>query len=222
MRNSARLLTAIVTCCVLSTLAMDSFAQSRQVGTVTPPRPSSGRRIESIEELTLRNKIGPPPSESRPEAPKTLAEQAMAQFKKRDFDVALEIVNKILEEEPQSADALQFRSLVKFAAKDYPGAAADAYDALAHGPMWTRESVVNIYGGGINYTGDYRRLLRSTNENRNSLAHQFLAAYHSLVQGDFAHGERHLELMLELKPEEPVATQLLAIVRQKLESSESK
>ena len=136
-------------------------------------------------------------------------------FQAREFETSLGFVNQILEKSPQNGDALQFRSLVLFADGNYPAAAASAYDALAFGPMWNREAIVNLYSGGTNYFIDLKRLESDKQKQPNSIAHRFLSAYHSLAKGDLATGESELKKMLELAPNEPVATKLLQVVQQR-------
>lgn len=151
------------------------------------------------------------------ETPKQKAERLFASaqkaFVRHDYASALKTMDQVVELEPKSNSVLQFRSLVLFAQQDYQRAAADAYDALLLGPTWTWPTVVKLYKSDADtYTAHYRALSRAAKSDTTSLEKHFLLAYHHLVLGHLEHGQRELEQVLAIQPNEPVSARLLEVV----------
>lgn len=154
----------------------------------------------------------------RPESPQEKAARLFAAaqkaFARHDYASALRTMDQVVELEPKNLDVLQFRSLVLFAQQDYQRSAADAYDAFLLGPTWTWPTVVKLYKSDAEtYTAHYRALSRAAKSDQHSLEKHFLLAYHHLMLGHLEHGQRELEHVLAIQPNEPVTQQLLQIVK---------
>ena len=157
---------------------------------------------------------------SRP-APPTPDEQAREQvlaarraFEQQNYQAALERMDVAVKLVPKNADARQFRSLILFAMADYKQAAAEAYDAVLLGPLWTWETLRSVYADKQLYTRQYRKLQTAAAARPDSLEVHFLLACHYLMLGHLQHGEAELVKVLQIKPGEPVSTRLLEVVRQ--------
>jgi tetratricopeptide (TPR) repeat protein len=139
---------------------------------------------------------------------------AQQSFARRDYASALTAMDQVVELEPKNLDVLQFRSLVLFAQQDYQRAAADAYDALLLGPTWTWPTISKLYNSNTaTYTAHYQALSRAAKSDQYSLEKHFLLAYHHLMLGHLEHGQKELEHVLAIQPNEPVSAQLLQVVK---------
>ena len=165
--------------------------------------------------------VVPPPTEppvpTEPEPPADpaleLTYQAQDAFSAENYLLATEIMGRVLEVSPNSSTAYQFRALTHFAQANYDEAAADIYETLLRGPLWTWETVYPLYADPAIYTAQYRDLSRAAKQDPNSMAKHFLLAYHHLMLGHLEHGEKELAKVLEIQPNEPVTQKLLAAVR---------
>jgi predicted Zn-dependent protease len=133
---------------------------------------------------------------------------------KRDFRVghhnsALAHASMLLQEMPNNANLLQFRSLVYFRKGDYKRSALDAYEAVKHGGIWSEATVKDLYA----YPAFYQRELRLLRlDESTDLTTAFLSAYHHLVAGELDHGRESLKQVLTIKPGDPIATALIHLV----------
>jgi hypothetical protein len=141
------------------------------------------------------------------------AAQAKAAFLARNDGTALTLMDQIVKAAPKNNEALQFRSLVRFATAEYKPAAADAYEAMKYGPIWNRKSLEGLYGDMQTYERHLKELQATADEQPEALDVHFLLAYEMLMSGDLAAGEAELETVLKIKPAEPLATNLLKVVR---------
>ncbi len=139
--------------------------------------------------------------------------EARHAFKNREYAQSTEIMNQVLELSPASAAAYQFRALTHFAQANYDEAAADIYETLLRGPIWNWSTLRPLYAERDEYTSQYHALSREAKSDSESMSKHFLLAYHHLVLGHLEHGERELQKVLEIQPEEPVTTQLLEVVQ---------
>ncbi len=115
----------------------------------------------------------------------------------------------------QDANAYQFRSFVHFAREDYDAAAADAYDALLVGNTWDWQTVYELYSQDVEtYQKQLRRLELTAQQNQAepSMSVHFLLGYQYLVLGHLQRGQKELEKVLQIQPEEELVTQLVNVV----------
>ena len=159
---------------------------------------------------------GAPPTPEQERTPEEQAREhvlaARTAFEKLDYAGALADMDAAVALVPENRDARQFRSLILFAMRDYKPAAAEAYEAILQGPIWTWETVRDLYPNKDRYSEHYRRLQKDAKTHPEAMETQFLLAYHHLVLGHLAAGEKQLRRVLEIRPEEPVTRQLLEVV----------
>ena len=105
--------------------------------------------------------------------------------------------------------------LAHFAQGNYDEAAADIYETLLRGNLWTWDTIHPLYKDNQTYTKQYRTLYHAAQGDSKSMSKHFVLAYHHLVLGHLDHGAQELEIVLKIQPEEPVTTKLLAVVRQR-------
>jgi predicted Zn-dependent protease len=141
------------------------------------------------------------------------AAQAKAAFTARNYGTALELMNQVVKAAPQNSEALEFRSLIRFAMADYKPAASDAYESLKYGPVWNTAAVQGLYGNMMVYERHLKELEEEAAARPDAMELRFLLAQHMLMKGDLAKGEKELEAVLKIKPAEPMAARLLTAVR---------
>jgi tetratricopeptide (TPR) repeat protein len=130
-------------------------------------------------------------------------------FKNRDFNTALERINVVIQETPQDSVAHEFRSMTLFALGRYDEAAEAIYAVLAVSPGWDWETVVGLYPSVDVYTQHLRALEQYTREHPDSSPARFLLAYQYMTCGHEESAVRQLKRVLELTPDQKVATDLL-------------
>ncbi len=187
------------------------------------PHPTPPRHVDPV--VVVGNPTAPPPPEQELTAEEQAREHVLAArmaFEKSDYSGALKQMDEAVELVPKNQDALQFRSLILFAMQDYKPAAAEAYNAILLGPIWTWETVRDLYPVPDRYSEHYRRLQQDAKADREAMDTQFLLAYHHLVLGHLAVGEKQLRRVLKIQPEEPVTQQLLEVVVAMQAESETK
>ena len=155
-----------------------------------------------------------PATEPEPSPALQLTYQAQEAFAQGDYQSAAEFMNQVIELSPESAAAYQFRALSHFALQQHDQAAADVYDALLRGPIWTWKTVFPLYGDAQVYTRQYRELSAAAKQDGDSMSKHFLLAYHHLMLGHLEHGAKELNKVLSIQPEQPVTQKLLAVVEQ--------
>ena len=142
---------------------------------------------------------------------------AKQKFLSGDYDGAISELDKVCKLAPNDTSAFQFRSLCSFAKGDCDSAAADAYDALKLGNAWTRPVIQSLYGANWDkYSQHMSKLTQKAIGNEAKMQTHFLLAYHYLVSEQWQKGKDHLQKVLELQPSEPLSTQLVAVVDQKI------
>ena len=146
--------------------------------------------------------------------------KAKTAFQKQNFGETKSLMDKVVELSPKSAAAFQFRGLASFAMGDYDSAAADIYETLLLGNLWTSETVANIYGNEDVYNRHYAALSASAAQDKDSMSKHFLMAYHELLNGNLDRGESELKTVLRIQPNEPVTSKLLKVV-QNLQQNET-
>lgn len=155
----------------------------------------------------------PPTPAPTPNRALELTFRAQDAFAKENYALAIDLMNRVVEDSPKSASAYQFRALSHFAVGNYDEAAADVYETLLRGNLWTWDTIHPLYKDNNTYTNQYRALYRAAADDSKSMSKHFVLAYHHLVLGHLKHGGEELEKVLVIQPEEPVTTQLLTVVR---------
>ena len=134
---------------------------------------------------------------------------AVAAFKQNDYDTALDIANRGINQYPDDAVLHEFRALVLFARGDYPQAAATIHSVLAVGPGWDWTTLSGLYADINIYTGQLRALETSVKQNPDDGATRFLLAYHYLTGGYPDAAARQLQNVIRLVPSDKVAADML-------------
>lgn len=136
---------------------------------------------------------------------------ALEAFKNGDVDTALERINFVIQETPQDSVAHEFRSLVLFALGQYDAAAEAIYAVLAVSPGWDWSTLVGLYPNVDAYTQQLRALEQYTRDHPQSSPARFLLAYHYMTCGHEEAAVRQLKRVLEITPNQKVATDLLVM-----------
>lgn len=135
--------------------------------------------------------------------------QAMEAFRVGNNHQAMVLADRLIAAMPKHSDLLQFRSLIHLRSSDWTKAAADMYDSLQHGAIWSQEQVDRVYGDADRYQRELRMLRLLVDSQPDNLATQFLSAYHHLVAKEIDSARKTLQYILTIKPNEPVAVALL-------------
>ena len=118
-------------------------------------------------------------------------------------------MDKVIKMEPDSSAAYQFRSLINFADGDFEAGAADAYDTLMKGPVWSWETIASLYDDSKTYEAQYLELAKAAAKDDNSMSKHFLLAFHHLALGHEDQGKAELVKVLEIQPNEPLTQKML-------------
>jgi tetratricopeptide (TPR) repeat protein len=153
---------------------------------------------------------GPP----APESPQTaeayqLFDQALAAFKKGDYQEALQIDQQTLQKSPQDPVVHEVGALCMFALGNYTGAAAvlDNLLSVAPGMDWTTLS--GLYGDSDAYTTQLRALEAHCKQKPDDAAAHFVLAYHYLVAGNSDAAAEQLKRVVAVQPGDQVAKRML-------------
>jgi tetratricopeptide (TPR) repeat protein len=141
-----------------------------------------------------------------------LVNSAVAAFLSGDYDTALEIANRGIDEFPDEAVLHEFRALVLFSKGDYQQAAATIHAVLAVGPGWDWTTLISLYRDANVYTTQLRALEAAVKKNSEDGAIRFLLAYHYLTDGYPDAAARILKRVVTLVPNDQVAANLLKMV----------
>ena len=160
------------------------------------------------------------PEQQKLASVRQLVAQAKQSMRNGQADSAKKFLDEAINELPEDSNLYQFRSLALFSLGQYEAAAADAYDAIKIGNLWNWDAVSDVYGSQ-KYTPDLRKLEQSVKQDGKQMTTRFLLAYHYLVLGHLEHGAQQLRQVLSISPQEPVATQLLAVVESRLEPTQT-
>ena len=93
-------------------------------------------------------------------------DQARATFLARDYDQALKLTDEAVAQMPRDAVLHEFRSLVLFALRRYPEAAAAIHAVLAVGPGWDAKTLTSLYPEMDAYTAHLRAWKRPATRTR--------------------------------------------------------
>jgi hypothetical protein len=152
----------------------------------------------------------------------TMSEQvtaAMEAFQLGNNHEAFLITDRLIDGLPTSSDLLQFRSLIHLRAGNFKKSAADVYEGVRLGAIWTTDQVDKVYGDKQRYRDDVRVLGLLAASNPEALETQFLLAYHQMVAGDLAASRISLKQMLAVRPDEPLATALVGLIDKQFDRS---
>lgn len=189
---------------------------------ISPSLPPATRGVAPAPECETVPSPAPiqPGIPAQPDSKLTAEEQAREHvmaarkaFEKQDYRGALKRMDVVVNLVPKNQDARQFHSLILFAMGEYQQAAAEAYDAILLGPVWTWDTLHDLYSNPNTYREQYRKLQQVAAAKPDALDVHFLLAYQHLMLGHLKHGESELLKVLTIQPNEPVAMQLLQAVR---------
>jgi len=146
-------------------------------------------------------------------------ESARKAFQHGDYDRAMNLVDRVIKDNPSDTTAHEFRALTLFALGRYDESAATLNSLLAVAPGWSWETMSGLYPDVNVYEKQLRGLESFTKNEPKNAAGRFLLGYHYLVAGHRDAARRQLERVADLQPKDRVAQQLLAGLEQKDEPS---
>ncbi len=150
------------------------------------------------------------PAQSGEVGPVSDFENARAAFRVGQYAEALRLTEKAIAVQTQDATLHEFRALCLFALGRYDEAASTLYAVLAVGPGWDWPTLIGLYPSVDVYTPQLRRLEETCNAEPDATAPRFVLAYHYLTQGHRDAAAKVLRKLVNLQPNDTVATQLLA------------
>lgn len=142
----------------------------------------------------------------------TPADEAVAEFKARDYGDALVQLDRALQNSPNDAALHEFRALVLFAMGRYDKAAETLYGVLSVGPGWDWPTLRNLYDNVDTYTQQLRRLEVAKKQDPTNPALQFLLGYHYLTCGYPQQALAAFEQVLKVQPEDKVAQEMVKML----------
>ena len=148
-------------------------------------------------------------------------DSALAAFKQNDYDAALDIVNKAVQQCPNDSVLHEFRALIFFAKGDFQQGAAVIHSVLAVGPGWNWTTMANLYPSVSIYTTQLRALEAFTKANPKDGASRFLLGYHYMVDGYPDVAAREFKEVVALVPNDRVASDMSKLVSQPTTPSDS-
>lgn len=159
-----------------------------------------------------------PPAPAEAVAPEVLkarklVDEARQLFLQGKYTEAEPKLEELVALAAEDTNAYQFRSFNHFAQADYDAAAADAYDAILLGNTWDWDTVYDLYKNVDTYQSQLRKL-ESQATAESTMSNHFLLGYQYLVLGHLARGQKELEKVLVIAPEEPLVTKLVDVVAQ--------
>jgi tetratricopeptide (TPR) repeat protein len=153
------------------------------------------------------------------ETAEQIMNEAVQHFQQNNLDAALDVVNKGISRFPDDAVLHEFRGLVLFARHDYQQAASTIHAVLAVGPGWNWTTMAGMYPSVDVYTSQLRSLEEFIRMNPDDAASRFLLSYHYLTCGHADAAARQLKRVVELKPADAVAADLLRMIEGPTESA---
>jgi tetratricopeptide (TPR) repeat protein len=137
-------------------------------------------------------------------------DQARAAFMEKDYQKALKLTDEAVAKLPHDAVLHEFRSLVLFALRRYPEAAAAIHAVLAVGPGWDAKTLASLYPDMDTYTLHLRALEAARDSNPKSADVHFLLGYHYLTCGYPNEALVEFREVTKLQPKDQVAASLVA------------
>jgi tetratricopeptide (TPR) repeat protein len=137
-------------------------------------------------------------------------DQARAAFLDGAYTKALKLTDQAITKLPHDAVLHEFRSLVLFALKRYPEAAAAIHAVLAVGPGWDAKTLSGLYPDMDTYTAHLRALEAARDKNPRAADVRFLLGYHYLTCGYPDDALTEFRRAAELMPKDAVSASLVA------------
>ena len=148
-------------------------------------------------------------------------DEALAAFKRGDFDTALGAVDSGISVVPGDAAMHEFRALVFFAMGRYNDAAGVLNPILASGPGWDWTTMSGLFASQDDYLKLLRKLEDHHKANPDSAAANFLLGYHYMVLGHLEQALELFERSAELEPTDTVSAGLRDLLRDSINSEEN-
>jgi tetratricopeptide (TPR) repeat protein len=136
-------------------------------------------------------------------------EAARKAFRQGDYDQALNLVDRVIKDNPSDSTAHEFRALTLFALGRYDESAATLDSLLAVAPGWSWETMSGLYPDVRTYESQLRDLEGFTKKEPKNAAGRFLLGYHYLVTGHQDAARSQFARVVDLQPKDRVAEQLL-------------
>jgi Tfp pilus assembly protein PilF len=152
----------------------------------------------------------PPPVDPKNQVAYDQFDQARAAFREGNYVTAQTLIDQVLTTKPGDAPAHEFRALTLFAQGKYKEAAATLNALLAVAPGWDWTTMISLYGDSKAYEAQLRNLELYRDQSPRAAEARFLLAYHYLVCGHTDNARKELERLVEIEPNDVVASRLLA------------
>jgi tetratricopeptide (TPR) repeat protein len=149
-------------------------------------------------------------------------DDARAAFRQGDYDTSLQLINRVVRDNPSDTMAHEFRALVLFAMGRYEESAATLNPLLATSPGMNWDTMQSLYPNVDTYSHQLRALEDDVHDHPDDAAARFVLAYHYLVTNYPDAARRQLEQVVELEPQDRVSQQLLAGLNQSTEDRASR
>jgi tetratricopeptide (TPR) repeat protein len=137
-------------------------------------------------------------------------DQARAAFRVGNYDAALKLTDETVAQMPRDAVLHEFRALVLFALKRYAESAAAIHAVLAVGPGWDWKTLSSLHANVDTYTAQLRALESACDRDPRAADLKFLLGYHYLTCGHADAALREFRRAAELRPQDAVASALVA------------
>jgi tetratricopeptide (TPR) repeat protein len=152
----------------------------------------------------------PAPPAAAPAEGVSTFDQARAAFFESDYQKALVLTDQAVAQMPRDAVLHEFRSLVLFALKRYPEAAAAINAVLAVGPGWDYQTLTTLYPDMDTYTAQLRALEAAVKKSPKAADLHFLLGYHYLTLGYAEDALSQFKRASQLQPKDTVSAALVA------------
>jgi tetratricopeptide (TPR) repeat protein len=136
-------------------------------------------------------------------------------FLTKQYDTALQLVDKAIALLPGDPTLHEFRALVLFAQQNYQLAAATLYPVLAVGPGWDWQTLRGLYPDEQTYTDQLRALEQYAQPHPQEAACRFVLAYHYLVLDARDAAAKTLKVVVALQPQDQVSVRVLQQLEKK-------
>lgn len=164
---------------------------------------------------------GPAPVMSQEERAAKIVRDAVSeakeQFRQGNYAACVQSIERALAISPNDPDLLQFRAFAHYATGDIDSSAADIYDALQTGNTWNWQAAYDLYQSRDKYELHLRRL-EQKRAVEPSMSTHFALGYQYIVLDHLERGQKELKKALVFQPEEPLITQLVAVLDQVIAS----
>jgi tetratricopeptide (TPR) repeat protein len=146
-----------------------------------------------------------PPAPAAAETAEQIFDDARNSFMAGDYNRALALADKVLQQTPNVPVVHEFRALTLFALGRYDEAAAVVYAVLSAGPGWNWSTLVGLYPNVETYTSQLRALEAYVRSHPGSASAHFLLAYHYMVQGHADAAASEFQKVVQLQPNDTLS-----------------